>query len=211
MLRPQISKPTLDLVLFNVQLGRSIGRWGSLGLMINYILTGWILRRVMPGFGKLAAIEAKLEGDFRSAHARLITNAEEIAFYGGAQLEKSILTRAYLRLIRHVNSIFKIRIAYAMVEDWSVPLALVVEVTALKGDDRLLKYSWSAVGYCLVSLPVFGQRWLESASRAAGVDLNKVAEAVKPAGIGAASGSGDPVARRTEGARSSSVSAVSRG
>lgn len=172
-----ISKPTLDLILFNIQLGRSIGRWGSLGLMVNYILTAWILRKVMPGFGKLAAIEAKLEGDFRSAHSRLITNAEEIAFYGGAELEKSILTRAYLRLIRHVNSIFKIRIAYAMVEDW------------------LLKYSWSAIGYVLVSGPVFMKKAAAKVEEAAGVDLQKVVEKVQPAVPG-----GDSIAKRTEGA-----------
>lgn len=35
--------------------------------------------QVTPAFGKLAAIEAKLEGDFRAAHSRLIINAEEIA------------------------------------------------------------------------------------------------------------------------------------
>jgi ATP-binding cassette subfamily D (ALD) long-chain fatty acid import protein len=74
-----VSKPTLDLVLFNFQLARSIGKWGSLGLFVNYFATAWILRRVTPAFGKLAAIEAKLEGDFRGAHSRLITNAEEIA------------------------------------------------------------------------------------------------------------------------------------
>lgn len=35
--------------------------------------------QVTPAFGKLAAIEAKLEGDFRAAHSRLIINSEEIA------------------------------------------------------------------------------------------------------------------------------------
>lgn len=50
-----------------------------MGLMINYFATAWILKRVTPAFGKLAAIQAKLEGDFRGAHSRLITNAEEIA------------------------------------------------------------------------------------------------------------------------------------
>lgn len=74
-----ISKPTLDLILFNVQLGRSIGARGSMGLFVSYIATAWILRKVTPAFGKLAAIEAKLEGDFRNAHSRLIINAEEIA------------------------------------------------------------------------------------------------------------------------------------
>ena len=74
-----VSKPTLDLFLFNFQLARSIGKWGSFGLFVNYFLTAWILKKVTPAFGKLAAIEAKLEGDFRAAHSRLITNSEEIA------------------------------------------------------------------------------------------------------------------------------------
>jgi ATP-binding cassette, subfamily D (ALD), peroxisomal long-chain fatty acid import protein len=74
-----VSKPTLDLILFGFQLGRSIGRWGGLGLFVTYFSTAWILRRVTPAFGRLAAVEAKLEGDFRGAHSRLITNAEEIA------------------------------------------------------------------------------------------------------------------------------------
>lgn len=132
-----ISKPALDLILFNYQLGKSIGPYGSAGLALNYILTGYILRHITPAFGKLSAVETKLEGDFRLTHTRLITNAEEISFYNGAELEKDILNRTYLRLIRHVNSIFKIRIAYAMVED------------------LVIKYAWSAVGYMLVSIPVF--------------------------------------------------------
>lgn len=74
-----ISKPTLDLILFNIQLGRSIGARGSMGLAVSYVMTAWVLRKVTPAFGKLAAIEAKLEGDFRNAHARLIINAEEVA------------------------------------------------------------------------------------------------------------------------------------
>ncbi|KAM0752189.1 hypothetical protein T439DRAFT_355062 [Meredithblackwellia eburnea MCA 4105] len=132
-----VSKPTLDLVLFNIQLGRSIGGYGSLGLAVSYVATAWVLRKVTPAFGKLAAIEAKLEGDFRAAHSRLIINSEEVAFYNGAHIEKDILNRAYLRLIKHVNSIFKIRIVYSMVED------------------LVVKYFWSACGYCLISIPVF--------------------------------------------------------
>lgn len=46
---------------------------------MSYVATAWVLRKVTPAFGKLAAIEAKLEGDFRNAHARLIINAEEVA------------------------------------------------------------------------------------------------------------------------------------
>ncbi|CAG8719039.1 16262_t:CDS:2, partial [Cetraspora pellucida] len=107
----------------------------------NYLLTAWILRKATPAFGKLAAHEAKLEGDFRAAHTRLITNAEEIAFYNGADLELSILNRTYTKLIKHINSIFKIRIAYNMFEDF------------------LIKYCWSAIGLLMCSVPVFFPTW----------------------------------------------------
>lgn len=142
-----VSKPVLDLIIFNYALSRSLGPMGILGLTSNYLITGWILRQVTPAFGKLAAIEAKLEGDFRSAHSRLITNAEEIAFYNGASIEAGILNRAYIRLVRHINSIFKIRVAFNMTEDF------------------VLKYAWSAAGYVIIAAPfLFGQKKPQSES-----------------------------------------------
>src|SRR5690606_41941084 len=69
-----------------------------------------------------------------------ISNAEEIAFYNGAELEHSILNRTYHRLIRHINSIYKIRIAYNMFEDF------------------LIKYCWSASGLAMCAIPVFLDR-----------------------------------------------------
>lgn len=132
-----LAKPLLDTVIFNYQLMKSIGMAGTVGLTINYFITARLLRAVTPSFGKLAAIEAKLEGDFRAAHTRLITNAEEIAFYNGGDLELSILDRAYVRLVKHINSIYKIRISYNMFEDF------------------LIKYAWSAFGLVLCAIPVF--------------------------------------------------------
>ncbi|GAC99620.1 hypothetical protein PHSY_007223 [Pseudozyma hubeiensis SY62] len=151
-----VSKPVLDLIIFNYALSRSLGPLGILGLTTNYLFTGWILRQVTPAFGKLAAIEAKLEGDFRSAHSRLITNAEEIAFYNGASIEAGILNRAYIRLVRHVNSIFKIRIAFNMTEDF------------------VLKYAWSAAGYVIIAAPfLFGQKKPQSESTDAALPAAK--------------------------------------
>ncbi|ORX90565.1 hypothetical protein K493DRAFT_265613 [Basidiobolus meristosporus CBS 931.73] len=136
-----IGKPLLDLFIFNYQLASSLGASGMIGLFFNYILSASILRAISPAFGKMAAEEAKLEGDFRSAHTRLITNAEEIAFYHGANLEKSILNRAYQHLIRHVNRVYKLRIGYNMFEDF------------------VIKYCWSAIGLGVCSIPVFFPQW----------------------------------------------------
>jgi ATP-binding cassette subfamily D (ALD) long-chain fatty acid import protein len=136
-----LAKPVLDTIIFNYQLTKSIGGSGMFAIGVNYLITAWILRQVTPGFGKLAAVEAKLEGDFRSAHSRLITNAEEIAFYHGGERECGILESIYKTLIRHVNRIYRIRIAYNMFEDF------------------VIKYTWSAVGLLVCAVPVFFPDW----------------------------------------------------
>lgn len=41
--------------------------------------------------------------------AKSLTSSERSSFYDGGAIEKDILTRAYLRLIKHVNSIFKVK------------------------------------------------------------------------------------------------------
>ncbi|KAF9226295.1 hypothetical protein BS17DRAFT_749631 [Gyrodon lividus] len=129
-------KPSLDLLLFTSQLARSLGFRGTLLLFGNYYITVKILRAVTPAFGRLAAVEARLEGEYRAGVGRVGRESEEVAFYNGGPLERDILTRAYLRLIKHVNSIYKIRIAYEWTEDFVV------------------KYLWSAAGYGLIAVPL---------------------------------------------------------
>ncbi|KAJ3226998.1 hypothetical protein HK099_003621 [Clydaea vesicula] len=140
-----LGKPVLDIVIFNYQLVRNIGSRGMYGILASYIVTATIMKAITPPFGKLAAEEARLEGNFRIAHSRLITNAEEIAFYNGSEMEKTILDRTYSQLIKHINHIYKIRIAYNMFEDF------------------LIKYSWSAVGLIMASIPVFFPEYAGSA------------------------------------------------
>lgn len=43
------------------------------------------------------------QGEFRYAHSRLITNAEEVAFYGGHEIERAVLDQRYQNLARHAN------------------------------------------------------------------------------------------------------------
>ncbi|EMD31871.1 hypothetical protein CERSUDRAFT_119147 [Gelatoporia subvermispora B] len=131
-----VLKPSLDLLLFTSQLSRTLGVRGTILLFGNYYLTARILRAATPAFGRLAAVEARLEGEYRAGMGRVGRESEEVAFYGGGLRERSILWRAYLRLIKHINSIYKIRIAYEWTEDF------------------VIKYLWSAIGYCLISIPV---------------------------------------------------------
>ncbi|KAG6157140.1 hypothetical protein E4U36_007900 [Claviceps purpurea] len=136
-----LGKPFVDLCVFSFQLYRSLGPLALSGLMSNYFLTASILRRLSPPFGKLKAIEGRKEGDFRSLHARLIANAEEVAFYGGADIEKTFLTKEYKSLKSWMEGIYMLKIRYNILEDF------------------ILKYSWSAYGYLLASLPVFLPAW----------------------------------------------------
>ncbi|KAJ3503896.1 hypothetical protein NLJ89_g8229 [Agrocybe chaxingu] len=135
-----ILKPSLDLVLFTSQLSRSLGVRGTLLLFLNYYSTVAILRAVTPAFGRLAAVEARLEGEYRAGMGRVGREAEEVAFYDGGARERDILTKAYMKLIKHVNSVYKIRIAYEWTEDY------------------VIKYLWSAAGYALIAVPILYTR-----------------------------------------------------
>lgn len=101
-------KPSLDLLLFTSQLSRTLGVRGTLLLFVNYYVTARILRAVTPAFGRLAAVEARLEGEYRAGMGRVGRESEEVAFYNGGPRERDILWRAYLRLIKHINSIYKV-------------------------------------------------------------------------------------------------------
>ncbi|KAJ6488117.1 ABC transporter transmembrane region 2-domain-containing protein [Mycena vitilis] len=148
-----ILKPSLDLILFTSQLSKSLGVRGTILLFGNYYLTVSILRAVTPAFGRLAAVEARLEGEYRAGMGRIGREGEEIAFYDGGARERDILSNAYLRLIKHVNSIYRIRIAYEWTEDY------------------VIKYLWSAAGYGLIAVPLlFTRRRREVAVQAGEAD-----------------------------------------
>ena len=136
-----LGKPLVDIFVFNYQLYRSLGPLALTGLLANYFATATLLRRLSPPFGKLKAVEGRKEGDFRGLHARLIANAEEVAFYGGADIEKVYLNRSFKELQSWMEGIYSLKVRYNMLEDF------------------VLKYSWSAFGYVITSLPVFLPAW----------------------------------------------------
>ncbi|KAI0997308.1 Peroxisomal long-chain fatty acid import protein 2 [Podosphaera aphanis] len=136
-----LGKPFVDLLVFNYQLYRSLGLLGLSGILSNYFLTATLLRRLSPPFGKLKAVEGRKEGEFRGMHSRLIANAEEVAFYGGATMEKNFLDKEFKGLKKWMEGIYTLKIQYNILEDF------------------ILKYSWSAYGYLLSSLPVFLPAW----------------------------------------------------
>lgn len=52
----------------------------------------------------VTAQEQKLEGEFRYTHSRIITHAEEIAFYKGSETEKKGANKSFDNIYKHVET-----------------------------------------------------------------------------------------------------------
>jgi ATP-binding cassette subfamily D (ALD) long-chain fatty acid import protein len=136
-----LGKPFVDLCVFNYQLYLALGPLAFSALMTNWICTGILLRKLSPPFGKMKATEGRKEGDFRALHTRLIANAEEVAFYGGDEMERTFLDKSFKELKSWMEKIYRVKIHYNILED------------------MILKYGWSAFGYLTISLPIFLPSW----------------------------------------------------
>uniref|UniRef100_A0A023F3W5 Putative long-chain acyl-coa transporter n=2 Tax=Triatoma infestans TaxID=30076 RepID=A0A023F3W5_TRIIF len=137
-----LTKPLFDCALIGLALARSSRQMGAavvpgpLLAVIVITLTGQVLRTLSPKFGALVSVEAERAAYLRSVHSRLITNAEEVAFYGGHQVELKHLKSAYRSLVEHKNKILCQRLWYVVLEQF------------------LMKYVWSGTGMVMVSLPI---------------------------------------------------------
>jgi ATP-binding cassette subfamily D (ALD) protein 3 len=103
-----------------------------------YLCSGIVLRFISPPFGKLTALEQRLEGEYRQAHNELISHSEEIAFYNGSMWEKKRINESFRTLYNHIDSILYKKIFMGVF------------------DSMVVKYGAVAVGYTVLGLPVFG-------------------------------------------------------
>lgn len=132
-----IAKPVLDMIIYNYSLSRSVGGEGLFFMSLIVQLSASVMRALTPPFGRYVADEARLEGEFRSQHSRLIDYSEEVALYHGHEAEKDTLDKGYFTLIKHVNRILRRRFYHGVMEDF------------------VIKYFWGALGLMLCSVPVF--------------------------------------------------------
>ncbi|KAI9681283.1 MAG: hypothetical protein M1817_002566 [Caeruleum heppii] len=132
-----LAKPILDMVIYNYSLSRSVGGEGLFFMSLLVQISANVMRALTPPFGKYVADEARLEGEFRFQHSRLIDNSEEVALYAGHEAEKDTLDKGYFTLIKHVNYILRRRFYHGVMEDF------------------VIKYFWGALGLILCSVPVF--------------------------------------------------------
>ncbi|KJE89093.1 hypothetical protein, variant [Capsaspora owczarzaki ATCC 30864] len=184
-----LSKPFLDVLLMTGQLLRlgvqtagAKSTFGPIGIAAIAVgCTAQILQLTSPPFGKLVADQASRDGHLRYVHSRLITHAEEIAFYGGDKIEMGYLAKAYQALVSQINLIYRERILYVMLEQF------------------LMKYVWSASGMCMIAIPALASKAMleqqAAAAAAAGAGGAAAAAASKPSSV---QGFGETAGERTE-------------
>ncbi|XP_057658979.1 ATP-binding cassette sub-family D member 1 [Diorhabda carinulata] len=138
----QITKPCFDILLMAIALANLVKTRHSNLLIGPVFISGvvlfsaLILRLVSPKFGHLVAQEAEKKGYLRHVHGRIVSNAEEIAFYGGHKVEESQLKQAFKILAKHMEHMFGVKLWFVMLEQF------------------LMKYVWSGAGIIVVSLPI---------------------------------------------------------
>lgn len=132
-----IFKPTLDVLLNTWQLGRDIGAKGP-AIMVGYFMVAVAVKlAIMPNFKELVKKRSELVGNYRTAHARLITHAEEIAFYEGGARERHIIRQRFDAVYWHMRHIATKSAAVGVVDTW------------------IEKYGASIAGYFIMCLPIF--------------------------------------------------------
>ncbi|KAF4126328.1 ATP-binding cassette, subfamily D (ALD), peroxisomal long-chain fatty acid import protein [Geosmithia morbida] len=128
--------PTCQTI-YTYSLSKSVGGEGVVFMSLLVQLSANVMRALTPPFGRFVADEARLEGEFRFQHSRLIDHSEEVALYAGHDVERDSLDKGYFTLIKHVNYILRRRFYHGFMEDF------------------VIKYLWGALGLILCSFPVF--------------------------------------------------------
>lgn len=131
-----IGKPTVDLIFFAIYLRDNIGNLGILGILLNYFITGLILKNHSPDFSKIWKIKSFFESIYYNYNLNLINNCEEISFYKGIVFERLKVEEIFTKLINHLNSEIDQRFKFQLLEDY------------------ILKSIWPAFGYFFASIPI---------------------------------------------------------
>lgn len=130
-----VSKPLLDIGLYVYRLTVNLGG-ETPTIMLGYLfVSGVVLTHLRRPTGRMTIVEQKLEGEYRHINSRLITHAEEIAFYKGNARERITLLASFQKLIDHLRKFLKFRVLMGII------------------DNVVAKYIATVVGFYAVSRP----------------------------------------------------------
>jgi len=91
-------KPALDVFFCTRRMAQKLGLKSLIFLYSYFGFANHLVNALSPNFSAMIAEKSYLEGDFHSLHARVESNAEEIAFLRGEERERTILDSALARL-----------------------------------------------------------------------------------------------------------------
>ena len=131
-----VGKPAVDLVFFAIYLRDNIGSLGILGILLNYFVTGIVLKNYSPNFSKLWKVENFFEGLYYNYNLNLINNCEEISFYKGISFERLKVQEIFNKLMSHLRFDTITRFRYQLLEDY------------------ILKSVWPTFGYIFAAIPI---------------------------------------------------------
>ena len=135
----QLLKPSVDFIVFSLKLKKLLGSTGPMGMYSWFLVATTISARVLPSYGRLMAKQQALEGDYRYRHAKLIDNAEMVAFLGGEKPERSVLDHSFQEIHRHVTG------------------ALLWKGYAGVVTGYVTKYFASVVGFVMIAYPLYAE------------------------------------------------------
>ncbi|RKP33592.1 ABC transporter transmembrane region 2-domain-containing protein, partial [Dimargaris cristalligena] len=150
-------KPLVDIFLFAYKLGQAIGGSAPLAMVGYFFCSAVILRNISPPFGKYTAMEQSLEGQFRYTHSRIITHAEEIAFYDGGERERELVNSSFRRIVQHIKKVYKLRFLNGVF------------------DSVLVKYGATMIAYYILARPAFDPKYAGQVASGA-VDPTQIME-----------------------------------
>lgn len=132
-----IFKPVVDFFMFSWQMWGMMGIEGPLGMYLWFGIAAMITNLSLPPYGKLAARDQELEGEFRDAHCRLISNSEMIAFMKGETPELKILENSFHKIRSHKVASNKLKLSANIVMGY------------------VNKYFASCVGFVMMIRPIY--------------------------------------------------------
>lgn len=132
-----IAKPLLDISIYVYRLTSTLGGQTPSLILSYLVISGTLLTHLRKPVGAMTVKEQRLEGEYRHINSRLITNSEEIAFYGGNNREKLTMLASFHKLVTHLRKFLEFRVFMGFI------------------DNFVAKYFATIVGFYAVSIPFF--------------------------------------------------------
>lgn len=139
-------KPVLDMIFFTYSLAKTIGYRGQFFLYGYFLFCSIFLRAISPPLALMTTQEASLSGNFRNAHQRIVSHAEEIAFNDppGGDTEHMILNDYLYKLMQHTQ------------------ISAFQKFLQQVADGYLVKYTASIVGLSVFAAPFYFSKQKEN-------------------------------------------------